>query len=655
MMKDRLIDYEHDHGYDDPPRAETTADGDDDVITLNSEQRKAMEADADVVRIFAGPGTGKTAVMTRRAVDLMMNRGVYPRDILAVTFTNKATDEMDERIYELRPERHLPEVRTTHSFGYKFLQIHPAASRTKEASVYDVSDQRSVITSILEQLAEEEEEEKNPEFGQIPIKRVRNLIGDRKNRLLNPTDIDSPREPWERRVYTEYEAALVENNAYDFDDLLKLPVEAMAADKELAGRWGRRYEHVLVDEFQDINLAQFKLIEFLVGDDYLTVVGDDDQCIYEWRLAKPKYIREVGRHFGHLGEVKDVMLAINYRCPPAVMEHASQLIAKNNDRVPKEIETAKETGAHPELQQCHGAKDEARYVAGRIGGLVDTGEYDYDDCCVLYRQNSQSQPFESAFNDAGIPYEIVGGLSFWERMEVKDIVAYVRLALNPDDDVALERIINQPRRGIGQATEETLEELAERHSISKFGALDHLADIDDTRARRCLADFADVMKSICEQVPESPSAAVQAVIDATDYVEHVVEVGDQETRNRRGGNIQRLISLAQEAHMDGLETAEFVRRASLLAMDDVQDGESDRVSLMTVHRAKGTESPIVFLVGMNGSYMPASWSNNIEEERRLCYVGMTRAKERLICTTHPERRRAGWAQPSQFIREAGLD
>jgi len=636
------------------------------IRALNDPQREAVEHGEGPLLIFAGAGSGKTRVLTHRMAHLIHCHGVPPERILAVTFTNKAAGEMRDRIARLiGGVRRDMWVGTFHSVCARILRDHgrragasllpwnPGAGidRTSNFVIFDEGDQMTLMKEVLRDLRI------NIEI--TPPGRVLNAVSRAKNELIGAREYERTADwnnPYQRTVvaaYNLYQERLAANNALDFDDLIMLTVRLFEEHPDVLADYQGKFLHVLVDEYQDINYAQFRLVSVIAARHRnLTVVGDDDQSIYGWRGADMRIILEFERDYP---DAKVVKLEQNYRSTANILDAAYHVIARNRTRKDKRLWTDAPAGEPITVYETPDEHQEAAYVANTIGELMDTERRRYCDFAILYRINAQSRVFEQVFISLGIPYRIVGGLRFYERKEIKDILAYLRVIINPFDTVGLRRILNTPPRGIGDVTLRQLEATAaERRTSLLQVALDaeHL-DLP-ARSREAVASFGRLMAELMDRAASaSLTDLVAHIIERTGYKRWLLEDGTLQARSR-AENVEELLSATREyeAHNENPTAAGFLEQVALLtAQDELQEG-LDAVPMMTLHSAKGLEFPVVFMVGMEEGLFPLSRAiasedaNELEEERRLCYVGMTRAKERLYMTLASHRFMYGVGRPS---------
>jgi len=626
------------------------------LATLNPAQRKAVEAIEGPVLILAGPGSGKTRVITHRVAYLIKSCGVSPNNIIAVTFTNKAAREMKERLEQLLGQAvEALTLGTFHAICARILRREGKAIGLESSFViYDEEDQLSLIKQALEEL--------NLDPKQYAPRTLRSAISSAKSRLISPEDyaqrVSSYFEEIVQRVYQLYQQLLIQGQAVDFDDLLMKAVQLFQHHPQILKRYQTKYVHILVDEFQDTNVVQYMLMKNLAGKyRNLCVVGDPDQSIYSWRFADLRNILSFEKDYP---EAKVVFLEQNYRSTKTILEVASGIISANLQRKPKKLWTENEDGASVTVIESYNAEEEAQSVVNEIEKLVGQEQISLKDCAVMYRVNAQSRALEETFLRYGIPYRLVGGTRFYQRREVKDIIAYLRLIHNLQDNVSLVRTINVPARGIGQRTISQLQSWAKAHNSSLFEAIKQVINekILPQRISQALVGFDTVMSELIAQSRElSLSALLDKVLEHTRYKEHILnkEVGED-----RWENVVELKSVTSE--YDDLDSEEalavFLEKVSLVSDIDELDEKADAVTLITLHQAKGLEFPVVFIIGLEEGILPHRKSfddpEEMEEERRLCYVGITRAKERLYLLRSYRRSLFGGSTanpPSRFLKD----
>ena len=629
--------------------------------SLNEEQKKGVFTTEGPVLLLAGAGSGKTRVLTHRAVYLIEELGVNPYHILAITFTNKAAGEMRERIDDMvgYGSENIW-VSTFHSTCVRILRrfIDHIGFGTN-FTIYDTEDQKTIMKDICKRLEIDTKMYKE--------KSLLAAISSAKDELISPEAYalraqGDFRKMKEAAVYREYQQVLRKNNALDFDDLIVKTVELFQSDMEVLDYYQERFRYIMVDEYQDTNTAQFQLIKLLAGKyKNLCVVGDDDQSIYKFRGANIYNILNFEKEFPNAVTIK---LEQNYRSTQNILNAANGVIANNVGRKAKRLWTENEEGEKIVFHQFETGFDEADYVAKDIRSKVREGMYHYGDCAVLYRTNAQSRLFEERFITASIPYKIVGGVNFYSRREIKDLLAYLKTIDNAMDDLAVRRIINVPKRGIGATTLSRVQDYADENSLTFYNALKMAEEIGTIgRASAKIRPFVMLIQSMRSKLPYiSVSELLQEIIEETGYVREL-EAENTEEAQQRIENIDELISKAvtYEESEEEPTLSGFLEEVALVADIDSVDETQDYVVLMTLHSAKGLEFPQVYLAGMEDGLFPgfgAICAENptaeIEEERRLAYVGITRAKERLSISCARMRMIRGETQynkVSRFVKE----
>ena len=635
---------------------------------LNKEQREAVETVRGPLLVLAGAGSGKTKLLTSRIAYLIQN-GVRPRNILAVTFTNKAAKEMKERLGNILGENVVKYmwVGTFHGICGRILRenienysFQSGKRLDKNFSIYDETDSNAVIKQAIKKL--------NLDDKVYAPKLVKTVISNAKNKMQDAYTFATFARDFKSQkiaqIYEEYENSLNNNNAIDFDDMLMLTVKLLEQCKEVRQQYYDRFQHILVDEFQDTNMAQYKLINMLytnlepdIPDERsLCVVGDVDQSIYSWRGADYTIILNFQKDFK---KTKLIKLEQNYRSTANILNVANAIIENNTERVDKILYSQKGDGELIDYFEAQDEADEANFIASRI--KQDSGG-DYNRFAILYRTNSQSRALEEACMAAGLPYKIYGGLKFYDRKEVKDIIAYLKLIYNTDDSQSFRRIVNVPKRAIGDTTVKNLSDFADKEDISLFAACQRIEDAVEIppRTRSKLKDFSElILKFVNAKDSYSLQDFVTLVIEKTGYL---AELQSQNTPESEADieNLQELVNVAGEFVPEEADNAlgEFLQQVALVSDLDGMEDISNNVTLMTLHSAKGLEFPIVFLAGCDEGVFPHQRTFNIplemEEERRLMYVGVTRAEEKLYLTS--AKRRQMWGEykyynPSRFIDE----
>ncbi|MEU0335072.1 DNA helicase PcrA [Streptomyces sp. NPDC006193] len=645
---------------------------------LNDNQRAAVVHAGSPLLIVAGAGSGKTRVLTHRIAYLLAERNVHPGQILAITFTNKAAGEMKERVEQLvGPRANAMWVMTFHSACVRILRRESKKlGFTSSFSIYDAADSKRLMALVCRDL------DLDPK--RFPPKSFSAKISNLKNELIDEEDFAAQAadgfEKTLAQAYALYQSRLREANALDFDDLIMTTVNLLRAFPDVAEHYRRRFRHVLVDEYQDTNHAQYALVRELVGtgerdedvppgeDDLppaeLCVVGDADQSIYAFRGAT---IRNILQFEEDYPDATTILLEQNYRSTQTILSAANAVIERNESRRPKNLWTNAGQGSRIVGYVADTEHDEAQFVAEEIDRLVDAGEARAGDVAVFYRTNAQSRVFEEVFIRVGLPYKVVGGVRFYERKEVRDVLAYLRVLANPEDSVPLRRILNVPKRGIGERAEAMIDALAQREKISFPQALKRVDEAYGMAARstNAVKRFNTLMEDLRTVVESGagPATVLEAVLERTGYLAELQASADPQDETRIE-NLQELAAVAlefEQEHGEGAATggaavpggtlADFLEQVALVADSDQipdEEGGDGVVTLMTLHTAKGLEFPVVFLTGMEDGVFPhmraLGQTKELEEERRLAYVGITRARERLYLTRSAMR--SAWGQPS---------
>lgn len=633
------------------------------LATLSPQQREAVEAIQGPVLILAGPGSGKTRVITHRVAYLVKVCGVSPHHIMAVTFTNKAAREMRERLEQLLgQDAAFLTLGTFHAICARILRREgDAIGLNPRFAIYDEDDQTGLIKQTLEEL--------NIDPKRYAPRVLRSAIGAAKSRLIGPDKYaqmtGSYFEEVVHRVYQRYQGLLGQSQAVDFDDLLMKTVQLFQDQAQILDRYQSRYVHIMVDEFQDTNIVQYMLMKQLSGKyRNLCVVGDPDQSIYSWRFADLRNILSFEKDYP---EAKVVLLEQNYRSTKTILEVASDVISANMQRKQKKLWTGNEDGASITVIETYSAEEEAHSVVTEIERLNTLEQTPLKDCAVMYRVNAQSRALEEALLRYGVPYRLVGGTRFYHRKEVKDIIAYLKLIYNPQDNVSLTRILNVPGRGIGPRTLGQLQSWTRTHDMSLLEALrrvsrNHPAEKAreslPPRILQALAGFDALLEGLIAQSGKlSPSGLVDEILLQTGYRQYLL---DKEGGDEKWENIMELRSVAGEydelAPDEALAT--LLEKVSLVADIDELDEATDAVTLITLHQAKGLEFPVVFIVGLEEGLLPHRRAfedpDEMEEERRLCYVGITRAEKRLYLLRSYRRSLFGGSTanpPSRFLKD----
>ena len=632
---------------------------------LNPAQKEAVETTQGPLLIIAGPGSGKTRVITHRIAYLVRECGISPYRILAVTFTNKAAREMRERVQRLvGPRGDALTLGTFHAFCALMLRRDGGfVGLPSSYTIYDAEDQLAVIKEAME-LAEVDPRINRPQAVRSVISRAKSLLMDSQALAQHPQDYF---EELCARVYLHYEELLARNNAADFDDLLMKAVLLLQEHQQVRERYQDRYLHLMVDEFQDTNVAQYRLARLLAGEHRnICVVGDPDQSIYSWRSADIRNILSFQQDYP---DARTVSLEQNYRSTGIILEAAKGLIAANGQRLDKDLFTQNSQGAPVVVHEAYDQDDEAAYVVGEVDRLVRQERFNPGDCAVMYRVNAQSRALEEACLHRGMKYRLVGGVRFYQRREVKDLMAYLRLLYNPLDEVSLGRIINVPPRGIGAKSLQELVQWAREQNVPLFAAMQRIAAARSagepcpvpltSRAANSMVKLAGTLEEL---------AGLGSQLQVVDLIDRVLEAtgfrsfiqNSEDRPDERWENILELRETAQEFNAgeppDGL--ASLLERLALVADVDQYEDADDSMTLITLHQAKGLEFPVVFIVGLEEGLLPhiRSMENEgqMEEERRLCYVGITRAQQRLYLLRAFRRGMMGGSGPtyaSRFLRE----
>lgn len=635
------------------------------LSSLNQAQREAVTATDGPVLVLAGAGSGKTRVIAHRIAYLIAERGIPPANILAVTFTNKAAEEMRERVEQLlrgTPLPSAPLISTFHSLCVRILRRDIEAlgeGYTRDFTIYDQDDSVRLVKNCLRELGYDEQ--------RLNARSVQSAISHAKNSGLDAEMYAARVEPNDERraaiarAFRLYDERLRSNNALDFDDLLIKTVRLLRRADQVRERYNDRFRYILVDEYQDTNALQFALIHLLTErQQNICVVGDEDQSIYRWRGADITNILNFEQHYK---DARVIRLEQNYRSTQNILDAASHVVSHNTERKGKRLWTSNPAGDKLRYYQAPDGETEARFVAAKIEEHLASDPQ--TRIAVLYRTNAQSRLFEEALRRLGISYQIVGGFSFYERAEVRDIIAYLKLALNPHDSIALQRVINTPPRGIGRQTVDEIERRARDYGISHWETIAIMTGQSDGLAPRAVAalrSFQQIIMRLVALAQQAPaSEVVKAAILDTGY-EQALKLENSEEADARLANLQELVNAAVEYDAqkgDGLRA--FLDAAALISDADQYQRDA-RVTLMTMHAAKGLEFPIVFIVGLEDGLFPharaATDRAELEEERRLCYVAITRAQQTLYLTHAMRRRVYGEemaSEPSQFLNELPLD
>lgn len=624
---------------------------------LNPQQQKAARHIDGPLLILAGAGSGKTATMTYRIANLIINENVPPYNILAVTFTNKAAQEMKRRVEDLVGVDLSMWIFTFHSACLRILRRHAELlGYSNSFAVYDPNDQKTVIRDILKEHAIDSKKYSCSYMLSVISKCKENFETPDRYIEINGRN---PKSETIYKVYRDYVAILKKNNAMDFDDLLAKAVELFDKEYEILEKYKNRFQYVMVDEYQDTNRLQYRFVKALAEDHKnICVVGDDDQCIYQWRGADIRNILDFERDFK---DARVVKLEENYRSAGNIIDGANSVISNNKSRKAKKTWTANEAGEKINYTRTENDKEEAKHVARIIEMMHDKGRK-YKEFAILYRANAQSRNFEDVFSYLGLPYRVLGELRYYDRKEVKDIMCYMRLVCDPADDISLMRIINEPKRGAGVKTVEKLRALAVVRGVSMMDVLKDREVMDSLTVKTgtSLKELAEILEEYgAEKANLRVSDIYDGLLDKTGYIQALEEQGTVEADSR----IQNLLEFRSvideyEKKDVNLGLEDFLEKITLMSDIDNHNEEEDAIVLMTMHSAKGLEFPVVFMPGMEDGLFP-SWRSfdeegRLEEERRLCYVGMTRAKERLFLSSAESRMMYGsinLTRESQFMRE----
>lgn len=659
-----------------------------DLSRLNKEQQEAVKHMEGPLLILAGAGSGKTTMMTHR-IAYMLEKGVSPYNILAVTFTNKAAGEMKDRIESLTGGTRGMWVMTFHAMCVRILRNHGDVLGFKNGfSIYDESDKKALLKRIVKDLKIDEKI--------YPVSYLGSVISSCKEAEEDPDDyIDNNSMNFKAetvaKVYARYMEDLQQNNAMDFDDLLWNAVKLFEASSEVLSYYQQRFKYIMVDEYQDTNYLQYKLIHALAEKSHnLCVVGDDDQCIYQWRGADIRNILDFEKDFP---ETKVVKLEQNYRSDANILDLANSVIANNRNRKAKELWTDRNEGSKITYRRLEDEQREAWYVGGEIQRLHDEEGIPFNDMAILYRKNAQSRPFEEKFSFRGIPYRVLGGTRFYDRKEIKDVMSYMHLVENPSDDVAMARIINEPKRGLGPKSLGGIVSYAKAYKLSIFEALkeqevlgslsrksraaveDLVTMLDELGAEQDNMELSDIYDNLIRRSGYLTALEAENTVEADARIENILELRSviAEFEEKAAGSVLtdeegEFREERDRLREDGFDVKEptllqsFLERIALLSDIDNRDESEDAVVMMTLHSSKGLEFPVVFMPGMENGLFPGSASmddpSKMEEERRLCYVGITRAMRKLYLTGAQTRMlygRTDFTIESEFMREMDTD
>lgn len=655
-----------------------------DLSRLNKEQQEAVKHMEGPLLILAGAGSGKTTMMTHR-IAYMLEKGVSPYNILAVTFTNKAAGEMKDRIESLTGGTRGMWVMTFHAMCVRILRNHGDVLGFKNGfSIYDESDKKALLKRIVKDLKIDEKI--------YPVSYLGSVISSCKEAEEDPDDyIENNSMNFKAetvaKVYARYMEDLQQNNAMDFDDLLWNAVKLFEASSEVLSYYQQRFKYIMVDEYQDTNYLQYKLIHALAEKSHnLCVVGDDDQCIYQWRGADIRNILDFEKDFP---ETKVVKLEQNYRSDANILDLANSVIANNRNRKAKELWTDRNEGSKITYRRLEDEQREAWYVGGEIQRLHDEEGIPFNDMAILYRKNAQSRPFEEKFSFRGIPYRVLGGTRFYDRKEIKDVMSYMHLVENPSDDVAMARIINEPKRGLGPKSLGGIVSYAKAYKLSIFEALkeqevlgslsrksraaveDLVTMFDELGAEQDNMELSDIYDNLIRRSGYLTALEAENTVEADARIENILELRSviAEFEEKAAGSVltdeeDEFREERDRLREDGFDVKEptllqsFLERIALLSDIDNRDESEDAVVMMTLHSSKGLEFPVVFMPGMENGLFPGSTSmddpSKMEEERRLCYVGITRAMRKLYLTGAQTRMlygRTDFTIESEFMRE----
>jgi DNA helicase-2/ATP-dependent DNA helicase PcrA len=625
---------------------------------LNEAQRAAVTVGAGPVLVLAGPGSGKTRVLTHRIAYLISNMGVYPDNIMAVTFTNKAAGEMRSRVQNiLQGNLHGLQIGTFHAICARLLRREwKHTPYSADYVIFDTDDQVTAINQACSEL--------NIDVKKWNPRRVLYAISNAKNELIEAKEFVATDYFGEIvvRAYQRYQAILLDNNAMDFDDLLMNMVILLQDNPEVAFKYQRHFEFVLVDEFQDTNTAQYKLVRLLgLPQNNVFVVGDEDQSIYAFRGADYRNVLQFRKDYP---EAQVILLEQNYRSTQIVLDAARAVIDKNTHRTPKALFTEREGGAQITVEESYNENDEAKFVIDTIDELRRKRKYEFKDFAVMYRTNAQSRALEEICIREGVPYRLIGGVGFYKRREVRDLLAYLRLVNNPNDKVSFARIINVPKRGVGQKSLQDFQYWTAQNELSYDAALDVLIRSEQAplsgRTAKPFIEFAKQLKRWREiAVTGDLIELFDSIMADIGYTKHLHEISDNEEQFiERGENLRELRGLVAKAGSEEVSLADWLADQSLVADVDELTGDEDKITLLTLHAAKGLEFPVVFIVGLEEGLMPHMRSfddpDGMAEERRLMYVGITRAKDYVYLTYAFRRNMWGSSAtnaPSRFLSD----
>jgi DNA helicase-2/ATP-dependent DNA helicase PcrA len=629
---------------------------------LNEKQRAAVTTTEGPVMIIAGPGSGKTRALTHRMAYLLATGRAQPRDILALTFTNKAASEMKERVERLvGDDARGMWVGTFHSAFARLLRMEgDTIGYSQDFSIYDTTDSKRIIKQQMQGRG------LDPDV--VKPRAAQRMISSAKNQMIGPDEYErlarGDQQELVAKVYPAYERALQQANALDFDDLLLKPIELFEKNEDVLEKYQNRWQYVHIDEYQDTNQAQYVLARKLADrHSNLCVVGDDAQSIYAFRGADITNILSFEQDYP---DATTIRLERNYRSTKNILRLADSIIEENDDQLEKDLWTQNAEGEYVGLLEALSEKDEAQKIERRIRDLHVREGLDHGDFAILYRTNAQSRAIEEALRKENVPYRVIGGTSFYERKEIKDVLAYLKLLVNPNDTASLQRVINYPTRGIGDKTQARLQRYAQEHDLSLWQAVERVEEIETlgTRAERAVGRFRDLMARYISKVGGDPADEL-----ARDLIQDAGVLSDlrkEHTREnlRRWENVQELISALAEyvANTEDATISTFLQEVALMTDQDEAEDDADKVTLMTLHASKGVEYPVVFIAGLEEGLFPMEQAidekADLEEERRLFYVGVTRAEERLYLSWARSRYRYGEQQSntrSRFLEEVDSD
>jgi DNA helicase-2/ATP-dependent DNA helicase PcrA len=636
-------------------------------LGLNPKQGEAVQYFAGPLLILAGAGTGKTKTLTSK-IALLIASGISPSRVLAITFTNKAAQEMLHRVGKLVPYAGGMWIHTFHALGARILRAHGRLIDIKQDFViYDDDDQKKLIGLAMEELGFEAEKNKASMYLSI-ISRAKDDLLDAQSYLINAQATDDPGRLKAAQIYHRYQKKLNEAGAMDFGDLIVRTVELLNEKEEIRSYFQENFQYILVDEYQDTNHAQYMLVKTLSAKHRnLCVVGDPDQSVYGWRGADIRNIMEFEKDFP---DAFTVVLEENYRSTARILHAANELIKHNRNRRPKNLWTKADHGEPPEVLEYQNENDEARGILDEVKQLTNRGGFGYNDIAVFYRTNAQSRSFEEACRRARIPYRLIGSVRFYDRKEVKDVLAYLKLLVNPADTISLLRVINTPARGVGKTALDRVMAYSRQKEMPLYDALLSAGQVPDITpaARRGIKEFLDLLEGVKSDLfSATPSAMLANIMEKSGYWKMTEDLAEKEPQESlaRLGNLQELVNAVKdfEEHCvrEGAAPTlhKYLEEVMLSSQVDKLNTDTHAITLMTVHLAKGLEFPAVFLTGLEENLFPINAANasedDLEEERRLAYVGMTRARQRLFLTWANTRRVYGTTYPnlgSRFIFES---